>query len=60
MTDAGRARSQTPAEYIREIRSSYPPKEIDTTSIPAVLKEIHRGNEEDARKAMKLGSHLAL
>ena len=45
--------SESPVEYIRRIKSLYPQDEVNTSSIPPVLKELHGNNEENARKAVE-------
>jgi hypothetical protein len=53
VTDTKDAPAETPAAYIRQLKSSYPPKFVDATSVSPVLKEFYGGNEEDARKALE-------
>jgi hypothetical protein len=43
----------TPAGYIRQLKSSYPPAERNTATVPPVLKEVYNGDEESARKAIE-------
>lgn len=50
-TDVG-ASSETPAQYVSRVKEQCPRRDIDTTSIPPALTELH-GSEDAARMALE-------